>query len=368
MTTPVYVFEAWSANGYRLADISKLCRNRSYTRQRNEAETLTFTLDVNALEELCRTRLSGVHPRQLINPYTTDVKVKRNGEYLFGTQVVDVDIELGASSYDATVTCTGYLNLLKDRYVTAIYSDVERTTIASSIIALTQAQARGSVGITIGAGQYVTGKLADRDYPLDNVKTRLQQLAALSDAPYDFVIDADKVWRTYAEAGSVRDDMMLVYGGQRSNVQALNIDRSALRVYNKIYGQGTGLGQVTLSSIQEDVPSQLNYFIREHIANFNSVKEQATLDQNTWTYLDLHSNLLGLPNLTITSATIPDGTFVTVGDRFPLAVNGHPFLDDVNGLYRVEKMDVSLDDNDFETVAITFDDYGVDQEQVGEPA
>ena len=57
-------------------------------------------------------------------------------------------------------------------------------------------------------------------------------------------------------------------------------------------------------------------------------------------------------------------TFLSVGDRIPFQVVDHPWLDNVNGLYRTEKLDVSLDENDFETIQITFDNYGVNQSEL----
>lgn len=283
MAGGTYTFELWSKSGVRLADISKLAKNRRFTMQRNEAEALTFDLDVVAFEDYCRDKLGNAHPGTLIRPYATDVKVKRQGTYLFGSQVVKVDFQFAEDTTMATITCTGYLNLLNDRYVTASYTALERTTIASNIISLTQSQPYGDVGITIGA-QYATGKLSDRNYQSDNIKLKLQQLAALSDAPYDFSISWNKVYRTYQQIGSRRADISLVYGGPLSNVKDLSIEQSALRLYNKITGLSSGFGDVTGTSPQLDVPSALNYYLRERIIQYNSVSQQPTLDQNTQTY------------------------------------------------------------------------------------
>lgn len=360
-----YVIECWTSGGQRLADISRFAKNRKFTMQRNEAETLTFDVDVVAFEAHCKNKLGGINPGTLIRPYATDVKIKRNNTYLFGAQVVSVDFAFGTDSYTASITCTGYLNLFNDRYVTATYTQVERTTIATNIITLTQAQSYGSLGITLGT-QYMTGALSDRTYQQDNVKLKLQQLAALSDSPFDMAISWDKVFTTYQQIGSLRSDVYFVYGGPLSNVAEFGMEQSALRLYNKVTGLSSGFGDVTGTSLALDVPSAQNYLLRERYIQYNSVKVQSTLDENTLAYKELHKEILELPKMTVTGNELPDN-FLSVGDRIPLRVVGYKWLEHINALYRIEKLDVTLDDNDFESsVAITFDDYGVDQDEQDE--
>ena len=360
-----YTLEAWTISGSRVADISALAKNRKFTMQRNEAETLSFDIDVDDFEKYCLLKLGGAHPRSLILPYASDIKLKVDGEYLFGTQVVNVNFGGDETTNTATVTCTGYLNLLNDRYVTATYTGVERTTIATNIIALTQAKPYGNLGITIGT-QHTTGLLSDRAYQNDNVKLKLQQLAALSSAPFDMQITHDKEFRTFEKIGALRSDISLIYGGPASNVKTFGMEQSALRLYNAITGMGSGIGEVALTSEQSDIASMSNYYRREKIMQYNSVKEQQTLDDNTTAYRDLHREIIELPTAHITGNELP-ATLLSVGDRLPLRAVGHTWLDSVNGLYRIEKIDVTLDDNDFESdIALTFDDYGVDQNEQDE--
>jgi hypothetical protein len=375
----LYEIELWSQTGVRIADISALAFNRKYTMQRNEAETLTFDLDLFAFESYCLKALNGTDPQTLIKPYVTDVKVKRAGQYLFGAQVVDVSFRSaqdfrragesggggGATTQDhvVTITATGYLNLLKDRYVTKISTATERTSIASDLITTTQAQTNGSVGITNAGTQYLTGSLSDRTYQLDNVKLKLQELAALSDSPFDFGFSPTKVFQTYSKIGARRQDINLIWGGPLGNVAGFSLDRSALNLFNKIYGIGSGFGTDQLQSTQTDNASQLNYYVRETVVQFNSVVLQATLDQNSSTALSVAKDILELPTITITGKEMPS-SFLSVGDRIPLRVLNHPWLASINGLYRIEKMDVTIDENDFETsIVLTFDSYGVNQSE-----
>jgi hypothetical protein len=379
----LYEFELWSQTGYRIADISALCQNREYTLQRNEAETIRFDIDVVAFEAYCLNNLAGTDPKSLLSSYVTDVKVKRAGNYILGAQVVDISFSQSRdtatagtassgnqSALIATVTCTGYLNFFKDRYVTAAYLATERTTIASNITMLTQSQTNGSVGVTIGGSPYATGQLSDRTYQLDNVKLKLQELATLSDSPFDFAFTPQKVFQTYSKIGARRSDITLVYGGPLGNVSAFSLDRSAINLYNKIYGLGSGFGASQLTSTQSDTTSQLNFYVREWIDQFNSVILQPTLDQNTIAALSVSKDILALPVVTITGKEIPINratgvqNFINIGDRIPLKVVGHTMLNDINALYRVEKIEVTLDDNDFERdIRLTLDTYLVNQSE-----
>ncbi|MDQ0825428.1 hypothetical protein QFZ60_001601 [Arthrobacter sp. B2I5] len=372
----LYEIELWSAGGSRIADISHLCSKRRYTLQRNEAETLTFDLDLNDFERYCLINLGGTDPNVLIKPYVTDVKVKRAGSYLFGAQVVDISFNLsadssspgqgssGAQNASVTITCSGYLNLVKDRYVTKTYSQIERTAIATDLLTTTQAQTNGSVGVTIAGSQYATGLPADRTYQRDNVKLKLQELAALSDSPFDFSFTWNKVFQTYSQIGARRTDLKFIWGGPYSNVASFTVDRSGINLFNKVYGLGSGFGTDQLQTTKVDLPSQLNYYLREQIQQFNSVVEQSTLDANTQTAVALAKDLLELPKVSITGNELKGVPFITPGDRIPLQVLNHTWLASINGLYRIEQMDVSIDENDFESdITLTFDNYGVNQNE-----
>lgn len=369
-----YEIELWSPSGQRIADISHLCSNRSYTLTRNDAEELSFDLDLYEFEAYCRDQLGGMDPNVLITPYVTDVKVKRNGQYLFGAQVIDVTFtgspntsavgqSGGSAAFAVTISCSGYLNLFKDRYITKVYTQTERTSIASDIITTTQTATNGSVGVTIAANQYQTNALSDRTYSLDNVKTMLQNLAALTDAPFDLSFDPFKAFRAVSKIGARRTDLSFIYGGPVSNVAGFSMSRSGANLFNYIYGLGSGSGDVALVSNLGDGPSQLNYYRREKIDQFSSVILQPTLDQNVAADLALYKDLLELPEIDITTADMPANAPITVGDRIPLKVAAHPWLASVNGLYRVEKEDVQIDENDWESIHLTFDKWGVDQDE-----
>lgn len=373
----LYELELWTSSGVRMADISSLAQNRTYTLERNEAEELSFDLDMYAFEAFAAAM--NTDPKVLITPYQTDVLVKRDGQYLFGVQVDDVIFNLtndpatmtegsmsnGPDTFSPSVTITGhgYLNLFKDRYVTITYTGNERCFIAGDLITQAQAATNGDVGVTLAATQYSTGiDDTTRTYTRDNVKTSLQNLTTLVDGRFDFGFSFDKQFQCYGQIGSLRTDLQFTYGGPDSNVAGFYMERTATSLFNEIIGLGSGFGADQLVSdpaTSGDVTSQLANYLRQDIKQYNSVVEQDTLDQDAAADLSLEKDLLEIPQITVTGKELENVPFLGVGDRIPIRSVGHPFLD-INGLYRIEKMTVTIDDNDFEnSIQLYFDNYAV---------
>lgn len=354
----LYEIELWNSAGLRVADISTLAFNRSLSLKRNDTGTFTFSLNLVKWESYCAG--IGVQPRTLLAAYVTDLKVKRGGQYLYGFQVVNVAYDL-AQEFTVNVTCSTYHSFFKDRYSSNIYTGIEATSIATDLLTTTQAQTNGSFGVTIAAGQYATGVLRDRTFQRDNILLKIQELTQLIDGRFDFDFSWDKQFYTYAKIGSRRRDLSLIYGGPGSNISGFALDSSGINLFNKIYGVGSGFGADQLVSIQADSMSQLSYYLREKISQFNSVTIQATLDQNTSADLTLSKDILELPQIIITGKELYGAPFISVGDRIPVSVQNHPALSEINGLYRVEQLDITIDENDFESqIKLTFDSYGVD--------
>ncbi len=279
--SPTYTIELWTSTGSRVADISRQAHNRSFTIERNEAEEITFDLDLFDWQNYCAA--AAIDAAAVLTPYQADVKVLRNGVYLFGTQIVahtlnvgsDYTMSTGASSRSSgsfsptiTVTCTGYLNLFKDRYLTNTYSGAERCYVAGNLITLAQGQTNGNVGVTLGTLYSTSTTDVTRTLARDNVKTYLQSLTQLADGRFDFSFDYMRQFRTWQQIGSKRTDVAFTYGGPASNVIGLYLEQSATSLYNQIIGLGSGFGADQLISdpaLSSNIVSQLNNYLRQDI-------------------------------------------------------------------------------------------------------
>lgn len=333
-----------------VGDITGLAQDRSFVITRNDREELTFSLDVKAFEQYCAKL--GSEPVEVLEAYVTDVRVRRNGTYLFGVQVVDMQYEFGEAGARLTVKCSGFLDLMMDRYVTIDYSQVDAAAIARDLIAETQA-VMGSFGITNGVSQD-TGILRDRNYIDQNVKDGIVNLTNLIDGTFDFKFLADRTFETYTQLGTTHDNLKFTYP---YNVKSMTVPRTALNLYNYIIALGSGFGEETIRSEAGDTASRLNYGTRQKILSFNSISVQETLDQQAVSEVLIRKDIVMLPKLKV-SGEFCDLNTVWVGDRIPVNTQGFASLP-LDGMFRIEQISCSLDENDAEDIDLVVDNYGL---------
>jgi hypothetical protein len=375
-----YSFELWSTSGVLLLDISRLCQNREYVLTRNAPMKLTFQLDLTSFEQFCAAQ--NINPATVLAPYQTDVKIKRNGQYIgeacqvvgleFNTQTNDTGINTETGSYNKVTTITetimvtamGYLQILADRYYSGSYSNVDTVTVAIDLIQATQALTNGSIGVTYAGSQYSTGLLYSPTYSNQNILAELGNLTQIPGSYFDIYLDSSKVLHTAALMGSKRTDVNLTYGGPASNINGLYHQRTAAgALYNEIIGRGSGFGTDAYASTQDNTASQTAYMLRQNLMSWSNVKNQAQLNAIVAGELAQSSQLLEIPQLITTGATFAGLPWPGAGDRFQVYFENHPFLSNLNGTwFRVEMLDVRLDDNDFEyEMALTLDNFGFSQ-------
>lgn len=346
-----YELELW-VNGSQVGDISQLAQNRRFTLTRNASEELAFLMDLTAFEQYCESL--GAVPQAVLEAYVTDIRVKRNGIYYFGVQVSDMQYNMNQSGTNIEVRATGFLDLFKDRYVTKSYSNYERTDIARDLLA--ESQSGGSLnnwGVVNGPSQYNTGITdTERDYIDQNVRDALVNLTNLSNGNFDFKFNYDRSFETFEMAGTSRPGYNFTYP---YNVTSMTIPHTALNLYNYVIGLGSGFGEETLRTIVTDATSRANYGTRQKIISFNSVSRQQTLDENTYSYLQKVKDILELPKLKL-NGELADLSILGIGDRIPVEVQGHSAIP-LNDTYRVEQIEVSLDENDAEDITLTVDNY-----------
>lgn len=147
LNTVEYTIEAWDINGVFVADISHLISGSlKITKKLNDIDEISFTLDLAQFEKLCES--IGTRPLNIIEPYRTDIKIRRNDKYLVGAHVVRTAVNFTSNdSNKLDIQCTGYLNHLKDRLITKTYEQMTYAQIARNLIADTQ-----------GAYNYVTNE------------------------------------------------------------------------------------------------------------------------------------------------------------------------------------------------------------------
>lgn len=136
--TPEYIVEVWDINDVFVADISKyISTSLRFQEELNDVDDLSFSIDLVQFENLCKS--IGVRPLNLIEPYRTDIKIRRNNEYILGAHVVSVGVSFNNQETNKIeVSCTGYLNHLKDRITNKSYEKMTYAEIARNLVYDTQ--------------------------------------------------------------------------------------------------------------------------------------------------------------------------------------------------------------------------------------
>lgn len=352
--------ELWTRSGVPIADITHLVRNYFAVEERNEAEQLQFSMDLDAFEDYMLLKV-GADPVSNFREGQTEIKVKENGEYVFGCQVQWAPINLNEDgSATISVTATGYLNFFNARYPNPAikYNNIEAVSIARDLISKAQAVTNGNYGITLpSSGYYVTGKQRTREYAAYTASTKLciQRLTNLEDGNFDFRILANKQFMTYRAIGSPRSDFKITYDRKRnrSTFDSSVLNRGANQLFNSIIGLGSGNGGETMTSIQTDALSALEFGLREDVSLFNSVSNQTTLDENTKARLKRVKDLVRMPQTTLSGADLPKVP-ISIGDIIPFEYTGRKLLEDMSGNHRIERIETRLDENNFKSAVTIY--------------
>jgi hypothetical protein len=334
--------ELVDATGNLLADLSGRAGGRSITRSRNEADELTWSIDLNEFERYCR--LLNVDPKTLIIPNSTEVRIKRGQKYLSGGQINYVR----TTPHTISVRATGFLNLFKSRFTSNSYTAVDGSAIAEDLIIDTQVGTNRDFGVTTGA--MATVGPHDRTYDRTNIKDALQNLTKVQTSPFDFDFSHDKVFTTYAQIGSVRPDIIFEYPG---NIKDFSIPLDATELANSIIVLGSGFGtDAALSVTTDDLGSQANYKVREKVVMENSITESDTLTEHGNIELAKWSTPNEVPQIEVDGNMAPYITDYGIGDYVIVRFTGHRWLEHINTYYRVEKYTLTIDESDNESVSL----------------
>ena len=357
MDIPQYTVILYDLANQPILDISRYI-NFNLNLKLNDVSTFSFDIDTKSLEQLCLS--IGTTPRQVLYPAKTEIKVYRNNILKFGGIISTVDTSYEENGAKTSVSADSYLQYFAKRYLTKSYTQIDRSAIAWDAIATVQGVTNGNLGITQGTLATIYDSDLTADY--QDVKSIIMNYTTYAPVKYDFEITPDKVFNTYTRLGSDKPEVELVYP---QNIVSIRVPRSSDTIYNKVIGLGSGIGVERLESIKEDATSQLTYRVQEAKQLFNSVSIQSTLDDNTQGYLDQSLGVLELPEITINGSEIDLDTLV-VGDSVTVRIDSSTMCDDVNGLYRIYTMNISVDENAHETITLSFynPDSGGEIEQV----
>lgn len=348
-----YKIEIYSKNGSLLGDIRHLAHDFKWSEQRNAAETVSFRMDLARYEEYVAK--IGMNPYDFMDVGTTDIRIVRDGKARIGAHLIKFNFAPNNPSVEVELGFSGYLNYFKDAYVDAEYNNVRQGDIMWGVINQYQGKQEGDFGIRRGAFSSLGKNPRNRNQKRANVKDFLVRLTNVINGP-DFQFTADKKFNSYDAIGNYRPDIRLSYPG---NVAGFSFERSVDSLANYIIGIGSGNGDDAISASSTDPFSRQALYRREKIVTFNSVEREETLQENTDGVLELMKDVRELPSFTLADGVI-DLNDVGIGDTIYAEMSGYMMFDHIKGFYRIERLEVSVDDNDAEEVKIIFDNLSVD--------
>lgn len=348
-----YEVLVYSKDGLPMGNIFSLCRNFKWSKTRNEAESVSFDLDLDKYEQYIEAIGFGDEPLNFMEVGRNDIRIKRDGQWLLGVNIIKFTYSPAEPGVKLEVAGSGYLNYYKRRYVTISYTNTPQEDILWGVIDACNQMTGGDYGITQGTHTGGT-VLRQRNQVRKEVKSFFQQMSQVINGP-DFEFTADKKLNTYDAIGVYRPNIRLVYPG---NIASFNFGRSVEKVSNFIYGIGSGNGEDAVQANSEDVESEQYLYRREQIVTYNSVVEESTLQENIDGVMHYAKDPIELPTVTVEDGVL-DLNVVGIGDTLPLEMNGNKSLAHINGFYRIESIECSVDQNGSETVDLTFDNIDI---------
>ena len=195
-------------------------------------------------------------------------------------------------------------------------------------------------GITLGVDEASADQQDDRvrNYDTQNVKDAIINLTKLEEDNFDFAFDANKVFNVWTRKGSDKAHIELVYP---QNIKTVRAVRSGQNLANKVYALGAGIGNERIETSAIDEVSAITYRVRERVEMFNSVEEMTTLTENAVGVLQDRDALEDNIEVTVNNNAL-DLDLVELGDAIYVRIDGSTYVDYVNDLYRIVKLNINV--------------------------
>ncbi len=348
-----YHFELWSPAGQLLLDLAGRAKNRRIILSRNEAEDVTWQIDLREFERVAGKL--GKTPDELLKAGQTEFRVRRGQNYLCGGRIFYRNVRITPDSADIEIRGFGWLQLFAHRYVGfgAPYSFTQKAgnVIAAEMISQSQQGVyMNDFGITIGTLPTLTGTPHDRTYENKQIKEAVKELTQLQSGPFDFEFTHDKVFNTYTSIGSDRPDVVFELPG---NIRSLESPLDATRLANEVYFYGAGNGaDVQLKAYDSDPNSEITYDVFQKFIQDSSISTQDNADKHVTAEVAAYGWPFEVPSIEVDGNRSPFIGDYGIGDRVNVRVRQVETLAHINGMYRIEKIDLSIDENDNEKVKL----------------
>lgn len=347
--------EIYDRDGALIGDISTKALNRRIGKLRNRADTISLRYDLDDIKRYCQAL--GITVWQLFGVSQNEVRVKRGTTVISAGHIVEAHPSIMGDRRTIEIIAVGWFDLLGLRITDEggpdsdyYFEATDAGQIAWGLINASQQQsAAADFGITQGTIQASVDR--DRtDYSFKNIRDAIIQLSEVIDG-FDFEVTWDKVFNVYyPKIGSRRTDIELTYPG---NIRELSFGRYGMQIANQITARGAGFGPGAYKSVADDLTSQGKFWLRQRIVDFNDVSTTATLDEHAAEELRVAKEFTDIPTLVLDQANAPKVGTYGIGDEIKIGIDADfDVFGPVSDWFRIDGMDIALDENEVETVTL----------------
>jgi hypothetical protein len=341
--------------GNEIADISNLCTKRHYIMTRNRSGMIDLELDLFAAEDFAASLNMGFYG--LFAAGVAEIRVKRGERSMMGGRLMEAVPDMNENGGSFKLTALGYLELFTDRFLhpedTLTYANTDIGTIAWNRIVATQNREDGDLGITEGEIETSRNIVEEEQAAFGkSVKEMLIGYSDLSNSG-DFEFTADKQFNWHAPGmGADRPEIPFRYG-EGGNIKRIVAPRDGSNMVNVSINRGANNGTAQIFSIRQNTSARAAYGRHERVDDYSSIQSEELIQDFGDETLRTSSSPSTLPTIELFWDRDPILGVYRLGDRVPLEIPDRPSFSHIHGqLLRINEIDVAIDDNDHEDVAI----------------
>lgn len=341
--------EVYDQDGNAIADLSGKSLKRRFSKVRNRAPVIDLSYDLDEMKAFCQ-KLNTTAP-ELFAINQNEIRVTRDTSVYMAGQIVYRQPVITDDERTINIKAVGWFDLLGVREIDEAvrFDQIEQGQIAWSLIDTAQQREDGDFGITQGYIQ--AGPLRDRSYESrKNIKEAIVQLSEVIGG-FDMEVTWDKKFNVYyPKMGSRKPDIVLTYPG---SIRTISFASDGMKMANEIIARGSGTGEDAFKATSSDEVSRQKYKLRQATVDYSDVSLVDTLQEHGDDELNFRSKFLDVPDVTLDSATAPAFGSYDLGDEIRIEVTEDlEIFGTVNDFFRIDAIDVELDENDDEDIRL----------------
>lgn len=174
----------------------------------------------------------------------------------------------------------------------------------------------------------------------------------------DFAFSADKKFSVFARQGQNKTELRFALPG---NIRSLRLPVDASQLANLVFARGSGNGsdqqliQTWPASLSTSTPEQQVYKLREVINDYPSFNTAQPLTDRAQEEYRKYAAPTAIPEIVLDGNREPFLGAYWIGDRVPISIDanqGTAFAPLDGQIWRINEIDVTVDENDAEMITL----------------